>query len=228
MGTCSSSGCSARWTRSRLASGPRLRVLLRGAPPQRRGRPAAHVRRGVPRAQARRAAADGQRDAQDHARPARACTIEGVEQYEGYEHAHWAWRYRWEATRAGFLTEVTEPHYRAFFGDATLQSAARRAGAAGGGPPVGLCAAPPQPRAAGVPGVVQPRVGRGLDEHGRDQVAALRRAARGLGDRPARCARARRCGALAQRSPQGPGASAAAAYARGDHRDAQACRRVGV
>jgi SAM-dependent methyltransferase len=45
---------------------------------------------------------------------------EGVEQYEGYEHAHWAWRYRWEATRAGFFTEVTEPHYRAFFGDAEL------------------------------------------------------------------------------------------------------------
>lgn len=45
---------------------------------------------------------------------------EGVEQYEGYEHAHWAWRYRWEATRAGFLTEVAEPHYRPFFGDATL------------------------------------------------------------------------------------------------------------
>jgi SAM-dependent methyltransferase len=43
---------------------------------------------------------------------------EGVEQYEGYEHAHWALRYRWEATRAGFLTEVTEPHYRPFFGDA--------------------------------------------------------------------------------------------------------------
>jgi len=33
---------------------------------------------------------------------------EGVEQYEGYEHAHWALRYRWEAARAGFLTEVTE------------------------------------------------------------------------------------------------------------------------
>jgi len=46
---------------------------------------------------------------------------EGVEQFEGYEHAHWAWRYRWEATRAGFLTEVTEPHYRAFFGDATVE-----------------------------------------------------------------------------------------------------------
>jgi len=43
---------------------------------------------------------------------------EAVEQYEGYEHAHWALRYRWEATRAGFLTEVAEPHYRAFFGDA--------------------------------------------------------------------------------------------------------------
>ncbi len=45
---------------------------------------------------------------------------EGVEQFEGYEHAHWALRYRWEATRAGFLTEVTEPHYRPFFGDAEL------------------------------------------------------------------------------------------------------------
>ncbi len=48
---------------------------------------------------------------------------EGVEQYEGYEHAHWALRYRWEATRAGFLTEVTEPHYRPFFGDAELTRA---------------------------------------------------------------------------------------------------------
>jgi len=46
--------------------------------------------------------------------------VEGVEQYEGYEHAHWALRYRWEAIRAGFFTEVTEPHYRAFFGDAEL------------------------------------------------------------------------------------------------------------
>jgi SAM-dependent methyltransferase len=45
---------------------------------------------------------------------------EGVEQYEGNEHAHWALRYRWEATRAGFQTEVAEPHYRAFFGDAEL------------------------------------------------------------------------------------------------------------
>lgn len=45
--------------------------------------------------------------------------VEGVEQFEGYEHAHWALRYRWEATRAGFLTEVAEPHYRPFFGDPT-------------------------------------------------------------------------------------------------------------
>jgi SAM-dependent methyltransferase len=44
--------------------------------------------------------------------------VEGVEQYEGYEHANWALRYRWEATRAGFYTDVTEPHYRPFFGDA--------------------------------------------------------------------------------------------------------------
>jgi SAM-dependent methyltransferase/uncharacterized protein YbaR (Trm112 family) len=43
---------------------------------------------------------------------------EGVQEYEGYEHAHWAARYRWEATRAGLFSEVTEPHYRSFFGDA--------------------------------------------------------------------------------------------------------------
>jgi uncharacterized protein len=42
--------------------------------------------------------------------------VEGVEQFEGYEHAHWAVRYRWEATRAGFFTEVAEPHYHQFFG----------------------------------------------------------------------------------------------------------------
>jgi SAM-dependent methyltransferase len=46
--------------------------------------------------------------------------VEGVEQFEGYEHAHWALGYRWEAIRAGFMTEVTEPHYRPFFGDRTL------------------------------------------------------------------------------------------------------------
>jgi SAM-dependent methyltransferase len=47
--------------------------------------------------------------------------VEGVEQYEGYEHAHWAARYRWEATRAGFFTEVAEPHYMEFFGDDYLR-----------------------------------------------------------------------------------------------------------
>jgi hypothetical protein len=46
--------------------------------------------------------------------------VEGVEEFEGYEHAHWALRYRWGATRAGFFTEVTEPHYRPFFGDAEI------------------------------------------------------------------------------------------------------------
>ncbi len=45
--------------------------------------------------------------------------VEAVAQFEGYEHAHWALRYRWEATRAGFFTDVTEPHYRPFFGDPT-------------------------------------------------------------------------------------------------------------
>jgi SAM-dependent methyltransferase len=46
---------------------------------------------------------------------------EEVAQYEGYEHAHWALRYRWEATRAGFLTEIAEPHYRPFFGDVSMR-----------------------------------------------------------------------------------------------------------
>jgi SAM-dependent methyltransferase len=53
-------------------------------------------------------------------RDPRGVNVEHVEQFEGYEHAHWALRYRWEATRAGFLTEVTEPHYRPFFGDVEL------------------------------------------------------------------------------------------------------------
>jgi SAM-dependent methyltransferase len=53
--------------------------------------------------------------------------VEGVEQFEGYEHAHWALQYRWEATRAGFLTEVAEPHYRPFFGDPTPSPRGARA-----------------------------------------------------------------------------------------------------
>jgi SAM-dependent methyltransferase len=40
---------------------------------------------------------------------------EGVEIFEGYEHAFWAARYRWEATRAGFLTRVLHPSYHEFF-----------------------------------------------------------------------------------------------------------------
>jgi SAM-dependent methyltransferase len=46
--------------------------------------------------------------------------VEEVDQFDGYEHAHWATGYRWAATRAGFFAEVTEPHYRAFFGDAAF------------------------------------------------------------------------------------------------------------
>ncbi len=53
-------------------------------------------------------------------RDPRGVHVEGVEQYEGYEHAHWSLGYRREATRAGLYTEVTEPHYRSFFGDAEL------------------------------------------------------------------------------------------------------------
>jgi len=37
--------------------------------------------------------------------------VDGVEQFEGYEHAHWASEYRWAAIRAGFSTRLLEPSY---------------------------------------------------------------------------------------------------------------------
>jgi SAM-dependent methyltransferase len=40
---------------------------------------------------------------------------EAVVQFEGYEHAHWAPRYRGEAIRAGFATQLIEPAYHWFF-----------------------------------------------------------------------------------------------------------------
>jgi SAM-dependent methyltransferase/uncharacterized protein YbaR (Trm112 family) len=40
---------------------------------------------------------------------------EAVEQFEGYEHAHWATQYRWAAIRAGFSTRLLEPSYHYFF-----------------------------------------------------------------------------------------------------------------
>jgi SAM-dependent methyltransferase len=40
---------------------------------------------------------------------------EAVAQFEGYEHAHWAWEYRWGAVRAGFSTRLIEPSYHWFF-----------------------------------------------------------------------------------------------------------------
>ena len=40
---------------------------------------------------------------------------EGVAHFEGYEHAHWASRYRGEAIRAGFSTRTLEPSYHWFF-----------------------------------------------------------------------------------------------------------------
>jgi len=40
---------------------------------------------------------------------------DGVEQFDGYEHAHWALRYRGEAVRAGFSTRLLEPTYHWFF-----------------------------------------------------------------------------------------------------------------
>jgi SAM-dependent methyltransferase/uncharacterized protein YbaR (Trm112 family) len=40
---------------------------------------------------------------------------EGVAQFEGYEHAHWALQYRTAAIRAGFSTRLIEPSYHGFF-----------------------------------------------------------------------------------------------------------------
>ncbi len=104
--------------------------------------------------------------------------VDGVAQFDGYEHAHWALQYRWEATRAGFLTEVTEPHYEPFFGDAdAAERAAEELGRAG---ELGRRAADSlrrhRIRAARVSGVAQPRCGRRVDEHDRDQAASLCRA----------------------------------------------------
>ena len=42
---------------------------------------------------------------------------EAVAQFDGYEHAHWAWQYRGEAIRAGFKTRLIEPSYHWFFRD---------------------------------------------------------------------------------------------------------------
>lgn len=42
---------------------------------------------------------------------------EAVAEFEGYEHAHWAWQYRLAAMRAGFSTRLIEPSYHWFFRD---------------------------------------------------------------------------------------------------------------
>lgn len=40
---------------------------------------------------------------------------EDVMEFEGYEHAHWAFQYRYKAARAGFSTRLLEPVYHEFF-----------------------------------------------------------------------------------------------------------------
>ena len=45
---------------------------------------------------------------------------EYVAEYDGYEHAHWAFAYLWAAIQAGFNVELLEPHYVPFFGDSDL------------------------------------------------------------------------------------------------------------
>jgi SAM-dependent methyltransferase len=41
--------------------------------------------------------------------------VEGVAEFEGYEHAHWALEYRAAAMRAGFATRLIEPSYHGFY-----------------------------------------------------------------------------------------------------------------
>jgi SAM-dependent methyltransferase len=59
---------------------------------------------------------------------------EGVEQFEGYEHAYYASRYRWEAIRAGFRTQILEPSYHHFSTAPRGRTRARRYGRCSGGP----------------------------------------------------------------------------------------------
>jgi SAM-dependent methyltransferase len=54
--------------------------------------------------------------------------VDGVAQFEGYEHAFWALRYRWEAIRAGFQTELLEPNYHWFFRETLPERPPLRAG----------------------------------------------------------------------------------------------------
>ena len=146
--------------------------------------------------------------------------VEGVEQFEGYEHAHWALQYRWEATRAGFQTEVAEPHYRPFFGDASVRL-----------------------RGSGMPllGPFIRRGGRALHRNGlarraylawlndvwgtvsmnmiATKPAALRRAPRGDEHRRAPGAPGGRVGAPARRPPPRARPRAAAAHAGADREE---------
>jgi SAM-dependent methyltransferase len=41
--------------------------------------------------------------------------LDGVAEFEGYEHAHWAFQYWAAAIRAGFTTTLLEPRYHVFF-----------------------------------------------------------------------------------------------------------------
>ena len=141
--------------------------------------------------------------------------VEGVEQFEGYEHAHWALGYRWEAIRAGFITEVTEPHYRPFFGDPTpLAPRCPRAAfgtvrAQGGeGASLEPCGAPH------LPVLAEPRTGGRADEHDRHQARALCRYARADQPFAAPAAHARGCHPPAYRSARGQGCVQTATDAR--------------
>ena len=41
--------------------------------------------------------------------------VDAVAQFEGHEHAHWAFQYRTAAMRAGFATRLIEPSYHTFY-----------------------------------------------------------------------------------------------------------------
>ena len=96
--------------------------------------------------------------------------VEGVEQFEGYEHAFYANRYRWEATRAGFHTRVLEPSYHYFFDGGPPPTPTPAAAAAA---PARLLRAPPPPRRTpGVSRLAQPRQGRRAARDDRHQAGS--------------------------------------------------------
>ncbi len=149
--------------------------------------------------------------------------VEGVEQYEGYEHAHWAF-----ATAGRRRARASSPRSRS---RTTAVLRRRRAARRRRAPCVaaargGFVLRRPR-RAPGLSGVAEQRCGRRVDEHDRHQAHALRGAPRGRSGRrrapracsPPRCS-CRAIGAAACAPPRPP------AHARGARRVARRPNRA--